>query len=95
MQLEQDARRDVVGLDGAVLDQRDDLGWRRRRWPARIGAGDDPLDLPRVGEVIDPVDAVHVAGGDGVEERQVAALAVGGEPGPEGREHGVRAAEAA
>ena len=73
MQLEQDARRDVVGLDRAVLDERDDLRWGGRRRAARVGAGDDALDLSRAREVIDPVDAVHVAGRDGMEQRQVSA----------------------
>ena len=95
VELEQDPRRDVVGLDRVRLDRGDDLRRRGRRRAARVGAGDDAADLPGRRQVVDAVDAVHVAGGDRVEEGQVAALAARRVALAEGPQDSVGAAEPA
>ena len=93
MHVEQDAGRDVVGGDRVVADHLPD---ERRLGGGRaggIGAGEHAGEAAGLGEMVDALDAPHVAGGDRVQRGEVARMALGVEPRADRREHRVGAAE--
>ena len=54
-----------------------------------------PRQQARLGEMVDALDAAHVAGGDRMQRGEVARMAVGVEALADRRQHGVGTAEAA
>ena len=92
--VEEDAGRDVVGGDGVLLDHPADRGRLCRRGAGGIGAAERAAEQSRPGEVVDALDGVHVAGGDGVKRGQVARTAGLVEARADRLEYGVRTAEA-
>ena len=73
--VEQDAARDVVGLDLVVDDHLPDGRHGQRRRAARVRAGEHARQQARLRDVIDALDAVHVAGGDRMQHGQPPRLA--------------------
>ena len=76
-------------------DHLPDRGRGHRGRAARVGAGQHLGEQALLGDVVDALDAVHVAGGDRVDGGQVARVAGRGEALADGGQHGVGAAEAA
>ena len=95
VQVEQDAGGHVVGGDPVVGDHLPDRRRRHRGRAARVGAGQHPGEQALLRQVVDALDAVHVAGGDRVDGGEVAGVAGAGEALADGGEHRVGAAEAA
>ncbi len=91
--VEENAGRNVVRRHLVRRDHLPDRRRRHRRRPARIGAGDHGLQQAPARDVVDALDAVHVAGGDRQEEGQVARPALAGEALADRREHPVGARE--
>ena len=60
----------------------------------RVRAGQDAGELPRRAEVVDALDAVHVAGGDRMDGGQVRRASGGRVAGADRFEHGVGTAQA-
>ncbi len=93
MHVEQDAGGDVVGRDAVAGDHLPNfrrLGLRRPRW---IGPGEHARQAPVLGQMVDALDAPHIASGDRVQRRQIARTAACIEASPDCREHSVRASQ--
>ena len=93
--VEEDPARHVVGRDRVVGDQAPDGRHRQRGRAGGKGACDHAGEEAGLGEVVNPLDPVHVAGGDGVDRRQSARAAGALEPLPDRAQHAVRATQAA
>ena len=92
--VEKDARGDVVSRNCIAGDHPPDGGGLGRGRPGRIGAGEHLGEQTFLGKVVDALDAVHVAGGDRVQRRQPPRMPGTLEAAANGREHGIRTAEA-
>ena len=68
--IEKDAGRHVIGLDPVLDDHPPDVRHRHAGRTTWIGAGDHPRQQTVAGNVVHALDAVHVAGGDGMQGRQ-------------------------
>jgi hypothetical protein len=88
--VEQHAARQVPRRNLLVADHGADARRLERRRSARIRATDHPGEHAGLGEVIDALDAVHVAGADGHDDGQAARPALGAEARAQRREEGVR-----
>ena len=69
--LEQHPGWNVEGLDLIVVDQLADQRRVELGAAGGVGAGEHSAQLPGSAQVVDPLDAVHVAGGDRMHGRQV------------------------
>ena len=93
MHVEQYARRDVIGRDGVACDHLPDLGRFGRGGARRIGSRKNAREAPRLGEVIDALDAPHVSSGDWVQGGDIARMALGLEACADRRERRIRTSE--
>lgn len=91
--VEHDPRGHVIGGDPVFDDHAPDLRHRQRGRPRRIGPGDDLRQQPVLGQMVDPLDAIHVARRDRMQRGQVARVAFGIETGADGGQHRIRAAQ--
>ena len=92
--LEQHPGRDVVGLDLAAVDALPDQRRVQLRAARGVRAGEHAGELPRRAEVVDALDAVHVAGGDRMDGGQVRRASGRRVAGADRLQHGVGAAQA-
>ena len=92
--VEQDAGRDVVGGDRVLADHLPDSRRLGRGGAGGVGAAKRLLQQAGLGQMVDALDAPHVAGGDGVQRGQVARMTLRLEARADGGEHRVRTAEA-
>ena len=93
MDVEQDAGRHVVGRDRVAGDHLPDLRRLGRRRARRIGPGENAREAPGLGEVIDALDAPHVAGGDRMQGGDVARMPLGVEARADRRQRRIGTAE--
>ena len=95
MHVEQDAGRHVIGGDRIVADHLPDPRRLGGGGAGRIGAAQGALQQARLRQMIDALDAIHVAGGYRVQRGDVARMTFGVEALADRGKHGVWAAEAA
>ena len=93
--VEENPARHVVGGDRVFHDQAPDRRHRQGGGAGGKGACDHAGEEAGPCEVVDPLDPVHVPGGDRVHRGQVAGAAGALEPLADGTQHAVGAAEAA
>ena len=91
--LEQHSGGDVERLNLIIVDQLPDQRRVQLRAAGRVGAGQHPAQLPRAAQVVDALDAVHVAGGNRVQGGQVCRGAGLGVPLPDCLQHSIGTAK--
>ena len=93
--VEDQAARQIVRLDRVFQDQPPDRRHRQRRRAARIAAGDHALEQARLRQMVDPGNAVHVAGADRMQRGQSARPPLAREALADRAQHPVRRIQAA
>ncbi len=91
--VEQDARRHVIGRDAVFRDHLPDLRHRQVRRPRRIRPRDHPRQKSVLGDMVDALHAIHVAGRDRVDCGQPAWMPLAVEPLADGAQDAVGTAE--
>ena len=91
--VKEDARGDVVGSDAVFHHHRPDRRHRQAGGARGVGSRDDPRQQPVLCQMVNALDAVHVARRDRADDGQVSGKAVPGEPRADGGQHHVRAPE--
>ena len=93
MDVKQDSGRHVVSRDRVAGDHLPDCRRLGRRRARRIGTGQNAGEASRLREVVDALDAPHVARRDRMKGRHVPRMTFGLEPFSDRSQHGVGATE--
>ena len=91
--VEQDARRHVIGRNPVLGNHAPDFGHRQVGTATGIRPPNHPRQQPILCDMVDALDAVHVAGCNRVQRGQSARMAGIAKPLAQGRQHLVRAAQ--